>query len=225
MKYAFLALPLIIISAIGILPILSPSKWAEEFGDRTSWRRLALLAVSLGNIVGVGIFIATAHFNDTLWSLALALSAGLLTVCFNYSVFTDVKLHKVDARILNYSTVITFIINLILVIVHKNYEVGITCGSLLLLCLLAYLFIQSLGAADIFAGALVSVSVVPIAGYFGFMWAAIGVCLLGVAAALGMGMVQRTMKASIPLAPLILFPFLVVVILSPYIAFSPVRIG
>ena len=217
--------PAITIIALSWVSYTKPRPWADSFASRTGWLRLSVLSMMVGLAAGLGLYVATLHFHDLLWSLALEMVAGLLAMTATFSVFTDFKVHRLDARILGLSSLFSFSLTLPLMIVHHNWEAVITCGAIFAFFGLGYVLVMSIGESDIFAGMFVSVAIIPIAGYFGFMWGVIGIGAVGLLFAIALTINRGSIWVRMPLAPIILISFLVVAILSPYVVFSPIRIA
>lgn len=213
------------ISALAISGLLSfypkvkPVDWADEIGEASTWNIIHGSAFALATAASA--FVAfTWPSDDVLFLLAAAVSAGILSVALVYSAVTDVKARKVDRRVLNGGTALATPFALATLIERQDWTTLITSAVLFALGVVIYLFVFAIGASDARAIMLISVTAIPVVGYFGFMWAVIGCSLLFIVTAVGLGVRHGSFRVSLPAAPVLIAPFWLVLLTYQMVAYS-----
>lgn len=215
MDYAVIAGAVLLTALLAALPLFSPPDWAEDLGDRKLWTKLALSTGLLGAglAVGGGLALRDAPF---FLFLAGSVALGLFTVVTFQSAVTDYRLRLVDRRMLNLATAVTAVLGLAALVSMQAVVTAAVSVSLLLFAAVVYLFVFSVGASDARAVALVATAAVPVMGWNGFVWASLLAGVSFMAIGLGVAFIKRTMKSSFPAVPMLLFPYWIVLALTPF---------
>ena len=219
--------------AVGWLPVARPPVWAkskedggpgapEEWSTSAHWRRLApwpiaaaLLAIAVVTVPLVG--------DNFFRALAITMSTGVVTLSFAYSAITDLKIRLVDRRVLNWSLLASAVTSTAYLVYAWDPVTAITAGIMYLLGAIVYLFMPAVGASDARALMLIGVAAVPPIGWAGFVWGTYLSAAFFIIAGVAMAMVKRRMKISVPAVPILLGPYLVMVMYSAFAAFGAVN--
>lgn len=204
----------------GVLPLLFPTDWEQEKYDVIPWRKTGIVSIVLGLfailIVGLGLG------KDASLALLLSgtLAAGLITVCLVYSLVTDWTLRLVDRRLLNGSSLLLVGPSIYLLISEKDIITAAVALMFLTFATFIYLFIYSIGASDVRALVLVSTGAIPFIGFSGFIWGSLFAGIYFVIIGLSVAFYQRTMRASFPAVPMLIFPYWLMIVIAPFVMFN-----
>lgn len=236
--FALLAalLPAATVIAIGWLPVVSPPAWAkpkeedgpgapEKWSTSAHWRRLAPFPIVTA-LAAVGVVLVPLADDDTYFrTLSVAMSTGVVTLVFMYSLITDLQIRLVDRRIMNWAMLASAVTSVAWLVSYWSPLTAITAAVVWFLGALAYLFLPSLGASDARALMLIGIAAVPPVGYFGFMWGTILASMLFIVVGFGTAILKRRMKISIPAVPILLGPYLLMIVYSAYSAFKAINMA
>lgn len=214
-----LAIVLFVPIALCVFSIRYEPIWVAESPLDTNWKKLNLLGLSLSIALTLATWFLYADFHGA-YKLLASLSTGIMSFVAVQTFSTDFTLRLADRRLLRIANIVSlaaglwFLINFTNQTIVLLYAIFIIFASILL-------FFPKLGASDARAVQLVVLSAFPVLGtqnfQLGFIVVAIFVIGYGVVRAIQSGDFKKYFsKISIPLVPLIITPFIVLILLNSF---------
>lgn len=205
--------------AMGVFSIKSHPEWLAEGKLLPSWKKINSLSMIAGILVSAIVYFVLYDSSIISYKGIASLSAGLLTFVLGQTIFTDGFQRLADRRILRFANVLSLAVGLWFLISYDSYFM-ILIYVLFALFASIVVFLPGIGMSDGRAIQLIVLSVFPVVGIEGFQ---IGI-LLFVPIILLYGLIiaikNKSLKGlftkiSVPMVPLMLAPFLTVVLILP----------
>jgi len=222
LSIALLAVAAIFSVGFAFFPLKSKVKWHEELNGST-WRTLATVAALFAVAAIVVVFLGLPRHDDFWRVFVTSAAVGLTTVVMVYSFWTDIRVRKVDRRILVAAAWATLLTGAAYSITHWDPWTAMAAAGMIILGGLVYAGVPSIGASDARALILIGTAVVPIIGIRGFVDAVYVVCFAFIffGAAMSIYKKQFNPEVSFPAVPILLGPFWVFLVASPYLGLAP----
>lgn len=217
---------IVAVSGVSMIPVWKPAAWAEDLGDQGFWIKLCSAALVIGIAASVAMAIMLPESTPTPYFFATVLASGLSATLLSIWVVTDGRLRLVDRRQTNLAILIGLPFSIWVMATHFDVVTLVSVLVILFLSVLLYLFAQTaVGVGDIRAMNFIAVVLTPLLGYTGLMWAVVltGFTFMGIGFLVAY--IVRKLKVSLPAAPMLLAPFVFVLLTSPIVAYGPITLG
>lgn len=206
---------------MGKLTLWRELDWESEHYDSIPWSALSLIAGILGVAATGWVGLGLPQVDTPLQSATAGLLAGILTVLFIHSLCTDLKTRLVDRRPVQLGICLSIIPAIAYCVSQGDYIIlGASALLLMFAAFLYIVFINAIGAGDARALMLLAVTATPVLGVAGFAWGGIFAAAMFLLYGFGVSAWKRSSKVSTAAVPLLLFPFWLVLVLTPVVNFS-----
>lgn len=198
-------------------------KWSEEKWERSQWIKMCSFTAISGVAASILVAYGVRNVVDDLWlQMTGVIATGVMTVTFLEATITDFKFRNVDRRLLNSASIITAIFGIPLLIMNGDWITTSVTIALLVFSAFAYLIlIRAVGASDARALALIGVGAVPFIGYTAFVYSSVFAGIFFIIAG-GAVFIIKKKNASMPAVPMLIFPYWIMMLIVPFVNFSPV---
>jgi len=208
-------LAVIVPVGLGIFSIFFKPKWMKDKSLAPSWTKINVAAITVGLLSGCFGWFMYKEFGTYISGIAF-LNSSLLGFSVFQTFFTDFWYRLADRRILNISTLISLLFGIYMTWDIFGKEMLMIYGILFFLATIV-LFIPSIGSSDGRALQLVVSATVPLVGLMGFQWGIVMFLILICAFGIGNAIYKKDLKSlvkkvSMPLVPIILLAFLIVIL-------------
>lgn len=219
-----LILALVVPTALAMFSLRYPPSWKDNGPLAPFWSKINLISLAASVVLAVLTFILySSHITD--YRFIATLSTALLTFVVGQTLFTDFTQRLADRRILNMANLVSLAAGLWFL--NKYEPQTIPIYLVYAIVGVAVMFVPSIGDSDGRAITLVVLSAFPIVGAGGMQWGIIGFLAALLIYTFATAIRAKSFKVgfisrmSIPLVPLVIAPFLIIVILA---AVLPIRI-
>lgn len=213
---SYIAVVLVTPGLLLLLSLLKIPQWVKDSVLESSWKRINLIAYTSSVVISLANFFIQLRY-DVFTASMTGLYLSILIFVFGQTVMTDFNLRHADRWVLRLSMVISFAIGLWYFSVVGDL---LMTGIYLVLALLSaiLIFVPGLGASDGRAIVLIVCSCLPVLGLQGFQYGFLA--LLGTIIVYGIYLALKhkslrmifSNKVSLPMVPILLFPFIVTII-------------
>lgn len=205
------ALAVVMPVLLGVLSIVREPKWILEGKLAPYWKKINLLSIALGIGFAILAWFIYSPFGVEVQALA-ALLVSLMAFCLTQMSFTDFSQRYADRRVLNTSNLVAFAVGGSFIWMALGQTIFLVY-MIMLLAATVVIFIPNIGASDGRALQLVVLGSVPLVGLVGFQWGLMFFMVTLLLYGIGNAIYEKSWKAlvgkrSLPLVPLIIFPFL-----------------
>lgn len=208
-------------TALCVFSVRYQPVWVSEGTLSSKWKSLNVLALSLSVLLIISVWFLYSDFN-TEYTFMAALSVGTMSFIMVQTFATDFVMRLADRRVLRIANLVSGIAGLWFLISYTD-KVIVLLYVLFFLFFCVLLFVPKLGQSDARALQLVLLSSMPVIGLegfqIGFLLVAVFVVSYGIVKSLkdNGNLSGMLTKMSTPLVPLIIAPFVVMVIIFPFI--------
>lgn len=216
---------IVAVSGVSMIPVWKPAAWAEDLGDQGFWIKLCSAALVIGIAASVAMAIMLPESTPTPYFFATVLASGLSATLLSIWVVTDGRLRLVDRRQTNLAILIGLPFSIWVMATHFDVVTLVVILSILFFSGMMYLYAQeSIGVGDIRAMNFIAVVLTPLISYSGLMWAVMLVCSVFVGIGFFIAYITRKLRVSLPAAPMLLAPFVFILLTSPVITYTPLAL-
>lgn len=204
---------------MGLFSVKSHPEWLKEGRLLPHWSKINFFAVLFSAFVsGIVYYWLYADFILQYKTIA-SLSGGIVSFVLIQTIFTDGFQRLADRRVLRFANVLSLVIGLWFLISYESYFV-ILIYLLFALFASIVIFIPGIGMSDGRAIQLIALSVFPVIGIEGFQKGILLfipiILLYGIIIAIKNKSFKGLFtKISVPMVPLMLFPFLTMLLVLP----------
>lgn len=211
---------LAVIAALVLHSWFFPPTWLDRNESlNKNWKKLDLWSGLMSCVMSLSAFLLYHQSYGGEYSLLAALNAGVLTFVTVQSFATDTTMRLVNRWMLRLASLLVVVPGTWFLCMYQGREM-ILIYALMAVFFGMLVFLPFVGESDARAMLLVSISTIPVIGLHLFSW---GIALVGVAVVI-YGLVRTIKeragvkafftKISIPMVPLIVSPFLVMIFVS-----------
>lgn len=205
--------------AMGAFSISSPPKWIPEGKLLPHWTTINIGSMIAGVLSSSLIYYILYSDSIIAYKGIASLSAGLISFILGQTIFTDGFQRLADRRILRFANVLSLVVGLWFLFSYESYFIILIYVLFSLLASIV-IFLPGIGMSDGRAIQLIMLSVFPVVGIEGFQKGIILfvplILLYGVIVAVKNKSIKGLFtKISVPMVPLMLIPFLVMIFISP----------
>jgi len=210
----------ILVAIVAGYQYLRPPTWMKEKIGKKKWSTVLVVSVTTSLVYSLFFVPFVLSDEHLLNYAAFTLAGASATFLLIQTSYTD-YLHRVaDRRALNFLTLMNLPLVSWLMIEQQNWFVLIVSAGMILLGVffyLSYYFMERIGTSDIRMMWFVAVAVIPLIGLNGVVWAALITGVEFIVMAAVVAWIKKTLKASFPAVPMLLFPFWTVLMLTIFV--------
>lgn len=212
-------LTVIPVIALSIFSIKKHPEWLSEGKLLPHWNKINIVSMLTGIVLSALSFFVLYSDAVLFYKAIASLSTGLITFILGQTIFTDGFQRLADRRILRSANLLSLVVGLAFLSIYETRFI-ILIYILFILFSSIVLFLPGIGMSDGRAIQLIVLSTFPVIGIQGFQIGIIAfvpvILLYGIIVSIKRKSFKGFFtKISVPMVPLMLAPFLSVVLIQP----------